>query len=61
MLYMVTWIPSIYPKCYHIYIPYMDPMGNDLHLHILYLFKSELDEFYDMIYTYTLGNEKSER
>ena len=28
LLYMVTWIPSIYPQCWHIsYIPYMDPMG----------------------------------
>ena len=28
---------------------------------IYILLKRELDEFYDMIYTYTLGNENSER
>jgi hypothetical protein len=27
LLYMVTWIPSIYPS--HVSIPYMDPMGID--------------------------------
>ena len=29
LLYMVTWIPSTYPKCIQMlaYIPYMDPMG----------------------------------
>ena len=27
LLYMVTWIPSIYPLYVSIYIPYMDPMG----------------------------------
>ena len=27
MLYMVTWIPSIYPSHVSIYIPDMDPMG----------------------------------
>ena len=26
-IYMYGNLPSIYPKCWHIYIPYMDPMG----------------------------------
>ena len=29
MLYMVTWIPSIYPSHVSIYTSTMDPMGND--------------------------------
>ena len=32
MLYMVTWIPSIYPLYVSIYTSTMDPMGYDLHL-----------------------------
>ena len=30
-IYMVTWIPSIYPSHVSINIPYMDPMGWQMH------------------------------
>ena len=30
LLYMVTWIPSIYPLCVSIYTSTMDPMGDAL-------------------------------
>ena len=31
LVYMVTWIPSIYPSHVSIYTSTMDPMGNDIH------------------------------
>ena len=31
---MVCHLPSIYPKCYSIWIPYMHPMGMDIYIYI---------------------------
>ena len=45
LLYMVTWIPSIYPLYVSINIPYLDPMGHENFLNRSTQVSSHLADF----------------